>query len=155
MHWFDLGVLIVGVLLVVRASIRGSVREVFGLGSLLFALLGALFLSPLLSTAISNRSTFQNTPMMSFIIVFVVAYLLLRLVGNVLREWLHSNESLVQIDHVLGFLIGLCEAVLFGYVLLAGLFIQPYVILDDVLEQSITYAILGPFLPWLFRLWNV
>ncbi len=147
--------LVIGILIIIRAGMRGLVREIFGFGSLLIGLLSAFIFSPWLAQFIVDRSSFQNTNLVSFIIIFVITYLILRLVGNVLSEWVDTNETLTGVDRVLGVGIGIVEVVIIAYAILVLLLIQPYIILTDVLESSITYNLLKPLLPFVLKLWNI
>ena len=118
MNVIDLFFVIIIVLLGIRGLIRGMVKEVFGLGALIFGILLAhIYNQPLgyyLSTYL--KVSYGAANIFSFFIIFFAVYLAILLTGIAISGALKTIK-LGFLDRISGFLFGALKAVLFIVVL--------------------------------------
>lgn len=111
---FDLIVLSILLASAGLGYLQGAVRELVSLVSLVLAvvaaILGLRFLAPLIEARLDPD--WAAAPL-AFLVVFALAYLVLRMLGNGLSGGVRQARLLNALDRALGFAFGLVRAVLF------------------------------------------
>lgn len=133
----DIGFLVVLAFFLVRALMRGLVREVLGLAGILAAILCiAVFYGPLsrLMHQLSGQPGFLWDAL-AFILILVIVLVVFSYLGRVLSRLVHSGPFSF-IDRLAGGAIGLLKAVLVCYLLLNLLLLAVPLQVPAVLKGS-------------------
>jgi len=102
--------IVAGLLVLVSALIgfsRGAVQEVVTLVSFTLAAMAAVFLLPI-SNPIAHTLVHPAwaSKVVAIIVVFIIAYIALRIAGGAISAALHSQVALGVLDRSLGFVLG-------------------------------------------------
>lgn len=132
--------------LMVRGAIRGFVAETLSMAALVAAVVAALVLmGPVAAQIERNFGPSIWSRVMGFLLVFVVVYLLVKLLEGGLHRLLVSLH-LEQLDRALGLILGAVEGVLVVSALIIILDVQPFFDAREVLEDSLFVRFLAPVL---------
>ena len=134
----DVVLILVTLILVIRAGIRGFVAEAFGVASVVAGIAVAAVLvvpASVYVDAATGSESFWNK-VIAFLILFLATYLVLKLVEYVLHR-LSRTLHLQQLDHVFGLALGVAEGAVIGAVAIAGMHAQPWFDVAAVLEGSV------------------
>ncbi len=114
MNVIDLFFVIIIILLGIRGLIRGLVKEIFGLGAIIFGILFAHLYYQTLGYYLSTylKMSYSAANVFSFFIIFFAVYLIILVAGTVISGVL-KTISLGFLDRIFGFLFGALKAVLF------------------------------------------
>ncbi len=145
-------------LVIVKVTLVGFITEFFSKAAVLIGTAGAILLygrfSPYVIRFIGNDG-FPDV--IAFLMIFIVLYLAVKLVQQ-LAGTAMQGESLTNLDHALGFFLGIAEGILLVIVILIVMRKQVWVDTDFLVDTSLFARILEPFtadphltLPHLFR----
>ena len=134
----DVVLILVTLILVIRAGIRGFVAEAFGVASVVAGIAVAAVLvvpASVYVDAATGSESFWNK-VVAFLVLFLATYLVLKLAEYVLHR-LSRTLHLLQLDHVFGLALGVAEGAVIGAVAIAGMHAQPWFDVAAVLEGSV------------------
>jgi membrane protein required for colicin V production len=83
----------------------------------------------------------------SFLGLFLVTYLAIKIFEGALRAIVERINA-DNLDHALGFFLGVAEGLLLIFVLLLIIQIQPFINLDEAIDESVFAIALRPLLPY-------
>jgi len=147
MGTLDIVFLVVIGVAALRASIRGFVSEVMSFAAFILGLIAAILLYRPVSGLL--REVITASPwveIVSFLGVFVVGYLVVKVVERMLHSVLESLH-LHQLDRVLGLFLGVMEGLVIVVLALLVLHWQTFVDAQDLLSESWFESVLYPLLP--------
>lgn len=134
----DVAIILIALILMVRAGIRGFVAEAFGVAALVAGIaVAAAWVVPASAyvDAAVGSDSFWNK-IIAFLALFLATYAVFKLVEHVMRG-LSRTLRLQQLDHVFGLALGVVEGAVIGAVVIAGLHAQPWFEVAAVLERSV------------------
>ena len=124
-------------LLAVRCFIRGFVAEVLSVAAVVGGLLAALLLYRPAAVLVRDRLGVKTGPeVLAFVGVFVVAFLLVKIVEHLVREGLEA-ASLDRLDKVLGLVLGAAEGLIVASIILIVIQVQPLFDAKKLLDGSV------------------
>ena len=140
----DMILLLIGIIVIIKVTIRGFVDEFFSMAAFLLAIAVAFWLyRPLsLHTKVSSLSP-TATKLIAFFMIFIVVFIAVKLI-QMLISVVFNNEILNSLDHALGFFLGLFEAYIVLIILVAILQLQPFLDIDALIARSVIVRILIP-----------
>ena len=142
---FDVMLLIIAAVIVIKVCMRGFVAEFFSLAAFLAALgLGILFFRPLTKLMPLGGLSPTVRQIIAFFIIFIAVFLVVKLIQMLIAA-VFKNQILASLDHALGFFLGIFEAYIVVVILLAVLQLQPFFTLDDLFSKSIIVRAIAPF----------
>ncbi len=134
----DVVIILITLILMIRAGIRGFVAEAFGVASVVAGIAVAAVLvvpaSAYVDAAVGSDSFWNK--IIAFLALFLATYAVFKLVEHVLRR-LSRTLRLQQLDHVFGVALGVAEGVVIGAVVIAGMHAQPWFEVAAILEGSV------------------
>ncbi|MFW6312790.1 MAG: CvpA family protein [Spirochaetota bacterium] len=139
---------IIVVILTFRAAFRGFVRELLGTAALFLGIIVAVIFSGLLAQTIDEYlgPSIWNQ-IIAFLALFLAVYLVVKIFESALNR-LIERIHLDQLDHALGFFLGVVEGLLVVFVLLLLVQIQPFFDSDALIEESFFARLMLPFMPF-------
>jgi membrane protein required for colicin V production len=144
---FDAIGIIILIVAAIRGAFRGFVTELMSTLSILAGVLVAIIFTaptaPLLVPYIGN--TFW-TPIVAFLLLFVVTYLLVKLLEALLHGLVERIE-IEKLDQALGFFLGIVEGLLLLAVLVFLLRIQPFLEIRGLFEGSFLADLMQRVIP--------
>jgi membrane protein required for colicin V production len=143
----DIVFLIIVVILAIRAAMRGFVKELLGTAALILGIAGAVLFSGLVATLLEPYVGGGWAQIIAFLALFIVIYLVVKIFESALNK-LIERIHMDQLDHALGFFLGLVEGVLVVFVLILLIQIQPFFPPEQLLADSLFARFLLPFLPY-------
>ncbi|MFQ3619766.1 MAG: CvpA family protein [Spirochaetales bacterium] len=149
MQWNGLDILfgIIFLFFVLRGFFRGFIGELFSVGSIVIGLAAGYFLSPSFAPVAEEILRIPGWGrVVSFLGVFIVTYVILKIVERVFKRFIESFH-LQNMDKALGFFLGGAEGFFIIVLLLWFLHIQPLFKIQPYLEQSLLSRFLLPLLP--------
>lgn len=141
LDWILLAILL---LLGLRCLVRGFVQELLSVAAYAVGLGAALYLYKPAGALLASR--FAGLPLpavIAFAALFLVGFLLTRLLGKLLKEGLEA-ANLAWADKVLGFVIGLAEGFVVVALILLVLKVQPLFDVKPLLADSVFAKALLP-----------
>ncbi len=140
----DIVALVLIVVIAVKAALSGFVAEFFSRAAVIIASAAAVLLYKRLVPAIVEITGNTLFPeIVSFLLVFIIVYLIVKLVQQFVGSFF-QNESLANLDHALGFFLGLAEGLVLVAVLLSVMRMQPWLDLSGVTRDSVFVRLLSP-----------
>jgi membrane protein required for colicin V production len=131
----------------VRCAFRGFVAELLSALAVIGGLVGAVLftsaLSPVLAPYIGENIW---TPVVAFLLLFLVGYIVVKIVESSLHRLIDRIE-LEKLDQTLGFVFGLLEGFLFLALLVFILQLQSVVNVDAFFQDSILASFLQKVIP--------
>lgn len=143
----DIVFILVVLILAIRGAIKGFVAEIGSMAALILGFGGAIvFYRPV--AALIDRYVGQSmwNPLIAFLVLFLILYLVVKLLERLLQS-IVERLALNRLDSVLGFFLGLAEAVLLIGVILFALNWQPFFDPRGLLSDSVFARFLFPLLP--------
>ncbi len=143
---------IVVVIAAFRAGFRGFVHELMTMAALILGIgCAVLFSAPATSVVDAYVKAEAWSQVIAFLGIFLIVYLLVKLFESALNR-LIERINLDNLDHALGFFLGVVEGLTMVFVLLLILQIQPFVNAGPVFRDSIFAEALLPLLPYASRI---
>ncbi len=113
MNWIDIGIIALLGISLVYSLLRGFVKELFSLASIIMGFFMASqfyqYISYYLSGLIRNSIV---TDILGFIIIFIVTAILVSYIGKFIRRLLRKGKTLTFIDRLAGGMLGILKGVL-------------------------------------------
>jgi len=139
---------IIVVILAFRAAIRGFVKELLGTAALFLGIIIAVLFSGLVAQVIEEyMGPTIWSQIIAFLGLFLVVYLVVKIFEGALNR-LIEKIHLDQLDHALGFFLGIVEGLVVTFVLLLLIQIQPFFEPDALIAGSLFARIMLPFMPF-------
>ena len=140
---FDTFLLLLGIIVVIRVTVRGFVAEFFSMAAFLVALaMSFLFCNPL-AAMMGSGFSLRIRVLIAFFIIFITVFIIFKLLQKFVAS-IFQNEILHSLDHALALFLGIFEAYIIIIIVLAVLQLQPLVNLDSVFADSVIARILLP-----------
>jgi membrane protein required for colicin V production len=151
----DIVFVLLVLILAIRGAIKGFVSEIGSMAALILGFGGAIvFYKPLSSLIGRYIGQSMWNPLIAFLVLFLALYLVVKLLERLLQN-IVERLNLNRLDSVLGFFLGLAEAVLLIGVVLFALNWQPFFDPRSLLSESIFARFLFPLLPSPERIFGV
>lgn len=130
--------------LIIRATLRGFIDEVFATVTLLISFIVAVLFYKLAAEFLLRFFNFERLQyVVAFLILFLVAYLIIKIIQYFISGIL-ENKTIANLNHALGFLLGLLKALIIIFVVIFVLTNQKFFSTEKILEESIvTRFVLG------------
>ena len=142
----DLVLLGIILLFTIVAAIKGFVKAIFGklcwIVGLICSFLFYKYVMSIMSQYIENTTL---AIIASFISVFIVVFLIIKIIEVILSK-IFKGEILKSLDHALGAFFGFAEGVAIVFAILFVITQQPWIDTTQLLDGSIVYGLLAPFL---------
>ncbi|MFP4179931.1 MAG: CvpA family protein [Spirochaetaceae bacterium] len=144
---FDVIAIVVLIAMGVRTAFKGFVAEFMTALSLIVGIGGAVLLTSRVSELLIPYigATFW-TPVVAFLLVFIVVYLLFKLLETSLHR-LIDRIRLEKLDQSLGFFLGMVEGVILLAVILFFLELQSLVDVEGLFKNSIAADFIRKLIP--------
>lgn len=146
--------IIFGILLLVtamRSGIRGFVREFMSMAALVLGIGAAVvFSGPVAVVVDEYLDAAAWSQVVAFLGLFVAVYLVVKIFETALNR-LVERIDLDNLDHALGFFLGVAEGMLLIFVALLVVQVQPFFDSTSVVNQSLFAEALLPLLPYMSR----
>lgn len=131
-----------------RAAVRGFVKELMSMAALILGIgLAVLFSGLVGSYLVTYLGDSPWNQVIAFLGIFLGVYLLTKIFESALNR-LVEHISLENLDHALGFFLGIVEGLALVFVLVLVMQIQPFFDMQAVLEESFYAYVLLPLLPY-------
>ena len=144
----DIVFLVVIAFLAIRAAIRGFVKELLGTAALFLGIAVAVLFSGLAAQFIEEyMGPTIWSQVIAFLGLFLIVYIIVKVFEGALNR-LIERIHLDQLDHALGFFLGLIEGLLVVFILLLLIQIQPFFEPDSLIADSFLARLMLPFLPF-------
>ncbi|TVQ23440.1 MAG: CvpA family protein [Spirochaetaceae bacterium] len=144
----DIVFLIIVALLSIRAAIRGFVKELLGTAALLLGIAVAVLFSGLVAGMIEQyMGPTIWSQVIAFLGLFLVVYVVVKIFESALNR-LIERIHLDQLDHALGFFLGIAEGLFIVFMLLLLIQIQPFFEPETLMAGSFFAHVMIPFLPF-------
>ena len=142
------------VFVVLRATIRGFVKEFLSAAALIGAIALAVAFSGMLAVTIDQQwSTGAWSQVIAFLGIFVVVYLVIKFFETTLHRIVH-RINLSGLDRALGLFVGIIEGIVVVAVLILLLQVQPFIEPEALLGDSIFARLLTPLFPYVDRVFR-
>jgi membrane protein required for colicin V production len=139
---------IIVLILAFRAAIRGFVKELLGTAALFLGIIVAVLFSGLVAQTIDQYfGPSIWSQVIAFLVLFLVVYLLVKIFESALNK-LIERIHLDQLDHALGFFLGIVEGLVVVFIILLLVQIQPFFDPEAIIDGSVFARIMLPFLPF-------
>ena len=135
----DIIIIVIIALFVLHSAIKGFVSEVFSLAAVVLGLLFAILFFRRISLIINEYFLLEIiliADIISFILLFLVVYAIIRFLGVIIKDII-TKIKLTGLDRFLGFVYGLAKGMVFVYLLLFLISIQPLFDPNLVLGNSL------------------
>lgn len=148
----DIVFLVLLVFAAIRGGIRGFVREFMSMASLIVGIGVAVLFSGVVAVQLEGYlgDSIWNQ-IISFLGLFLVTYLAIKIFEGALRAIVERINA-DNLDHALGFFLGVAEGLLLIFILLLIIQIQPFINLDEAIDESVFAIVLRPLLPYVDEL---
>ena len=146
MEWNSLDIVLALVVLfmILRGLLRGALAELFSVGAIVIGIAAAvIFSGPVGILVEENFGLHGWGRVIAFLGIFIVSYLIMKLVEKVLRRFV-ENVNLQNLDKALGIFLGLVEGLALAALIIFVLRLQPLVDMEDALAGSLAVRILDP-----------
>jgi membrane protein required for colicin V production len=143
----DIVFAVIVVVAVIRCVYRGFIAEVLSAAALLLGIACAVLFARPAAVLLENYTGIDSASIViAFLAVFLVVYILIK-IGEGLIHRLFEALKLEKLDRALGFFLGIVEGVLLCAVITFLLYLQPFIELGNLLEESIFARLLLQVLP--------
>lgn len=138
--------LVIVLLPAIICSIKGFIKEVFGMGALVLGIWAAALFYKLLTPFLAKYIHIQFLAIaLSFLIIFLVVYLVVMIVRAVIGQ-VFDNDFFKNLDHFLGFVFGALEGLAIVAVILILIAGQPWFDVSELLDHSFFYHMMKWFI---------
>ncbi len=142
-------------IMALRTGFRGFIREFMSMAALILGIGVAVVFSGQTAILIDEYLEAQAwSQVIAFLALFVLVYLFVKIFESALNR-IVERINLANLDHALGFFLGVAEGLFLVFVLLLVLQIQPFVNPDPIVQSSVFAEALLPFLPYASRFLGV
>jgi membrane protein required for colicin V production len=136
-------------ILILRCTLRGFVREVMSMASVVLGLLAALlFYKP--GAAFVRTKILEDVEVLPELIAFVslmiIVFIVIKILEHIIQDIISRITLLGGIDHSLGLVLGFLEGLLLVSLILFVLSIQPLFNPEPILENSFFAKLLNPLI---------
>jgi membrane protein required for colicin V production len=134
-------------ILILRCALRGFVREVMSMASVVLGLLAALlFYKP--GAAFVRTKILEDVKVLPELIAFaslmIIVFIIIKILERIIQDIISRITLLGGIDHSLGLVVGFVEGLLLVSLILFVLSIQPLFDQRPLLENSFFAKLLNP-----------
>lgn len=133
----------------IRAGVRGFVKELLSMASVILGIAVAVLFS---GVAAEQLETYIGvspwSQVIAFLGLFLLTYIAVKIFENALDR-LIERIHLDSLDHALGFFLGVAEGLVVTFLLLLVIQIQPLVEPSALIEDSLFARILSPLFPYM------
>lgn len=144
MHWFDISVIVLLIASTVYSLIRGLIKELFSLASIIFAFILSHRYYSLISTQISDFvSNKMVADLLSFGFIFIFSALIISQIGQLVRKLLYETKTLTVTDRIGGSLLGLVKGILIIAVIMIPIGFVPYAKKEIIAKSKLAPYILN------------
>ncbi len=147
----DYILLLASLFVVIRATIRGFVREFLGAAALILGIAAATLFSARVASLIARVVADPFNHVLAFLGLFIAVFLVVKLFEAGLTR-LVERINLESLDRAAGLFLGLLEALILIRLFLIVLDVQPFVEPEQIIGGSMVLAFLDPVLGILPRL---
>lgn len=135
-----------------RSGIRGFVREFMSMAALILGIGSAVIFSGQVAIFVNEYvDAAAWSQVIAFLGLFLSVYLVVKIFETALNR-LVERINLDNLDHALGFFLGVAEGMLLIFVMLLLLQVQPFVSSEAVVRDSVFAEALLPLLPYASQL---
>lgn len=132
----DIIFVLIALIFCIKAAIKGFIDEVFGVGAFILCAFGSIKLSPLLEPYLSDVMNVYLAKVLAFVIIFVGLFLIVKIIQLALKS-IFSGTIFTSLDHGLGFIFGIVEAILFICIIIMILqVLQPWIDTQKIRDDS-------------------
>ena len=128
------------------ALINGFIKEIFGKLAVILGFISAFtfcrFFEPYVESVVHIPVV---SIVLSFLLIFIVTFLLVKII-QMLAGAVFSGEIMKSLDRVLGFMFGVIEGLFLVGILLIIIASQPWFDVSAVIEKSLYWKLLLPFI---------
>jgi membrane protein required for colicin V production len=143
---FDIFLVLLVVVVIVKVTLTGFVTEFFSRAAVIVGALGAVLFYKRLSPVIVHLYAAAVFPdVIAFLLIFLIGYLAVKLVQQLAGSVI-QGDSLNNLDHALGFFLGIVEGVLFVAVLLFAIRTQTFFDVSFLTRDSLFARFFDSFL---------
>mgnify|MGYP006273440677 CR=1 FL=1 len=145
----DIVFLIIIVFTSIRAGIRGFVKELLSMASVILGIGVAVVFSGAVAERVEGYIGVSPwSQVISFLGLFLITYIAVKIFENALDR-LIERIHLDSLDHALGFFLGIGEGLVLTFLLLLLIQIQPLIEPAVLIEESLFARILSPLFPYI------
>ncbi|MFP4301117.1 MAG: CvpA family protein [Alkalispirochaetaceae bacterium] len=145
----DIVFLIIIVFTSIRAGIRGFVKELMSMASVILGIAVAVLFSGVVAEYLDSYiGASPWSQVISFLGLFLLTYLGVKIFESALDR-LIERIHLDSLDHALGFFLGIAEGLVVTFMLLLLIQIQPFVDPALLIEDSVLAHFLSPLFPYI------
>jgi membrane protein required for colicin V production len=146
----DIVFVVLIIILIVRAGVRGFVAEVFSMAALVCGILAGFFFykngAAFIRTKLPDLEEVQVLPeVLSFAVLFVISFVVIKLLEYLIKD-LITRIKLGGLDHFLGVLVGFAEGEALAMAVLFVIHRQPLFEPASILSGSFFDRYLAPFI---------
>lgn len=145
----DVVFLIIIVFTSIRAGIRGFVKELMSMASVILGIAVAVLFSGMVAGYLENYlGESPWSQVISFLGLFLLTYLAVKIFESALDR-LIERINLESLDHALGFFLGIVEGLVITFLILLLLQIQPFIEPSVLIEESVFARFMSPLFPYI------
>ncbi len=134
-------------ILIIRCALRGFIKEIMSMASVVLSLLAALLFYQAGAAFVRTKilSDVAVLPeLIAFVAIMVIVLLVIKILEHIIQDIISRINLLAGLDHALGLVFGLLEGLLLVSLILFVIGIQPLFNPDSLLEHSFFAKFLGP-----------
>ena len=151
---FDIVLLVIVGFAALRGAIRGFVKELLSMASVILGVTAAVVFSGWVAVYLEPYvGAGPWAQIVAFIGIFLVVYVVVKLFERAFSQII-DKVHLESLDHALGLFLGTAEGILLVFLIIMLIQIQPVFEVERLLEQSEVTGILLPLLPYVQELVN-
>lgn len=145
----DIVFLLIIVFTSIRSGIRGFVKELMSMASVILGIAVAVLFSGVFAQYIEGFIGVSPwSQVISFLGLFLATYLAVKIFENALDR-LIERIHLDSLDHALGFFFGIAEGLVVTFLLILLIQVQPFLPPASLLEESLFAALMSPLFPYI------
>lgn len=138
---------VIVIVAVIRCVFRGFVAEILSVAALLGGIACAVLFARPAARLLEEYTEIRGaTIIIAFLAVFLLVYIIIKISEGLLHRLFEALE-LEKLDRALGFFLGIVEGILLCAVITFILYLQPFIDLGNLLDNSIFAAVLLQVLP--------
>ena len=145
----DVVFLIIVVFTSIRSGIRGFVKELMSMASVILGIGVAVLFSGVVAGYLDNYIGVSPwSQVISFLGLFLLTYVAVKIFESALDR-LIERIHLDSLDHSLGFFLGILEGLVIVFLLLLLVQIQPFLDPRAIIEGSVFARLMSPLFPYI------
>ncbi|MEL3908916.1 MAG: CvpA family protein [Treponemataceae bacterium] len=136
--------LFIAVFLIIKATIRGFIDELFStIGVLVSFIIATLFYKVAAKFLLAFFNFEKLQYVIAFLLLFLVSYIIIKIIQYFISGILIS-KTISSLNHALGFFLGLLKALIIIFIIIFVIANQKFISPEKILEESIiTSFVLG------------